>query len=183
MERVPCWPLTNREFVCSYCCVCDWPYSKLLLVFDRWSMGPHVCNFTSCMRHFAFRIHRNVNNVLPCIDLRWLNVWHGCRVDAGRTESTFVAIAVCAIDLTRRCYWCSMQHRAVCNFTSFMRHFAFRIHRNVNNGLALIFVDWMYGTRVGPGQAARTFVAIAVCVCDWPYSKVLLVFDAVWGRM
>ena len=24
---------------------------------------------------------------------------------------------------------------AICTFTSFMRHFVFRIHRNVNNGL------------------------------------------------
>ena len=79
--------------------------------------------------------------VLRCvIDLRWLNVWNGCRVVPGRTGCTFVAIAACAIYLTRSCYWRSMEYEAVCNFTSFMRHFVFRIHRNVNNGLALIFV-------------------------------------------
>ena len=34
-----------------------------------------VCNFTSLMSHFAFRINRNVNNVWCCFILRWLIVW------------------------------------------------------------------------------------------------------------
>ena len=79
-----------------------------------------ICNFTSFMRHFSFRIHRKCNNnVWPCIDVRLLNVWNGCRVGPERTARTFVAIAACAIDLTRSCYWCSMQYGMVYNFTSY----------------------------------------------------------------
>ena len=55
---------------------------------------------------------------------------------------TFVAIiAACVIDVARSCYWCWMQYEMVLfRFASFIRHVAFRIHRNVNNGLSLIFV-------------------------------------------
>ena len=54
----------------------------------------------------------------------------------------FVAIATCAIDLTRNCYCGSMQYEDGCNFTSFMRHILLSEYaaRNVDNGLALIFV-------------------------------------------
>ena len=61
-----------------------------------------------------------------------------------------VAIAACTIELTRSCYWCLMQYMAPYMQFHLMRHFAFRIHRNVanKNGLGLIFAGQMYGTGV-----------------------------------
>ena len=80
-------------------------------------MGPPVCNFTSLMRHFALQYTATlIMYGLALNDLRWLNVWNGCRVGTGRTGRTFVAIAAwCVIDVTRNCYWCAMQCGAVCN--------------------------------------------------------------------
>ena len=117
----------------------------------------------------------------PCVNLRRLNVWNGC---LGQTVRTFVDIAACAIDLTRNWYRCSMQYGTVCAVTSFMRHFAVRIHHNFyHNGLALIFVGAMYGTVPRWPCTNSSYVSSYCCMCDYPYSKLSLVFDAVWSRM
>ena len=71
------------------------------------------------MRHFAFRIYRNGNNP-ACIDLRWLNVWNGCRVGPGRTARTFVAVLLrVRLTLLEAVIGvrCSI-NGVVCNFTS-----------------------------------------------------------------
>ena len=67
-----------------------------------------VHNFTSCVIVFYLCIRRNVvnKNGLALIFVG-LNVWNGCRVVSGRTESTFVATIVTReIQLTPRCFCC-----------------------------------------------------------------------------
>ena len=44
MKRVPCWPWTISSYVCSYCCVYDWPYSKVLAIGYWCSMQRAVCD-------------------------------------------------------------------------------------------------------------------------------------------
>jgi len=54
------------------------------------------------------------------------------------------------------------------------------LYNNDDDGFALLDLKWIYGTAlrcVGPGQTGGT----CVCMCPWNL-KVLLVFDAVWGR-
>ena len=112
MERVPCWPCTNSTYVCSYYCyVCDSAYSKMFSLFD--AVGA-VCNFTSCAIAFAFRMRRNLNNEY-CNGLALIFVGRMYGTGAVlalcvQTESTFVAIAAGAIQLTRRCFCCSMPY-------------------------------------------------------------------------
>ena len=118
MERVSCGPWTNSAYVCGHYLLLGVRLTLLEAVIGaRCSMVSYVI-LPHAQFCFVFRIHRNVDNG-PCIDLRWLNVWNGCRVGPGWTARTFVTIAAwCAIGLTRSCYWCLMQYWAVCNFTS-----------------------------------------------------------------
>ena len=133
MIRVPSWPWTKSAYVCTYYSVCDWPYSKmLLLVFDVCSMGPYVISPHSCVVILFSEYAETLINDGSCMNLHCLSVWHGCRVGPGQTASTFAAIA------------------------------------NVNNGLALIFVGCWY-------------VRSCYSVCNWPFSKLLLVFDVSRG--
>ena len=133
------------------------------------------------MRHFTFRIHCNDDNGLALIFVGWMY-----DTGAGRTARTFVTIAAPVIDLGRRCYyWCSMH-------TEWGRRSHINSPRScaillseytatlINNGLC-IDLRWLniwYGCHIDTEQTARAFVAIATRVCDWPYSKLLLlVFD------
>ena len=72
MKRVPCWPWTNRLYVCSHYCVHGWPYSKLSFVLEYGAVC-NVMSFMHAMHYFAVRIHRNVNNNgLALIFVGWM---------------------------------------------------------------------------------------------------------------
>ena len=136
------------------------------------------------MRRFALRIHRNVNTGLALIFVAWLNVWTVCRVGPGWPVRTFVAIAAwCAIDFTRSCYQCSMQYAVVFKFDSCAILLSeYTVTMKKWSCIDLPSLNLWNECRVCPGRTARTFLAInCYMVCDWPYSKLLLVLDAVWG--
>ena len=107
MEWVPCWPWMNSAYVCSYCYVLfDWPYSKLLLVFNA------VCRYMQfhVIRHVALRIHRNVNNGLALFFVGWMHeMGTVLALDKQSVRLQLLIDAWCVIDLTQNCFWCSMQ--------------------------------------------------------------------------
>ena len=45
--------------------------------------------------HALFKYMMYNNNGSALIFIRWLNVWNGCRVGAGRSARTFVLLRVC----------------------------------------------------------------------------------------
>ena len=78
MERVLCWPLMHSTYVCSYCCaVCDWPYSKLLLVFDAVCMGPYLIlpHAPFCSPNTPQRSQRDLHwsSLVECVE--WVPCW------------------------------------------------------------------------------------------------------------
>ena len=184
MERVPCWPCTNSKYVCSNCClVCDWPYWKLLLVFDVACMGRM---WFYLIRHFAFRIHRNVNNG-PCIDFPWLNVFLIC-IDC-----------VPCWPWTKREYVCSYYYvmcdwpysklllvmgavcmdETLCNLTSYAILLSECILTSIMALHWSSLVEYMERVPYWPWTNSAYVCSYFYVVCDWPYSKLLLVFDTV----
>ena len=94
-----------------------------------------------------------------CIDLRWLNIWNGCRV--GQTVRTFELL--CALEFERVIIgvWSSMlwDH----NLT--LVRCPNSLNYNGDYGSALIFVGWMYGTVSCWHWTNSAYVCIAVwCV-------------------
>ena len=133
------------------------------------------------MRHFTFWIHCALTTRLALIFVGWMYVWTVCRVGPGRTVRTFVAIAT--IDLTQSCYWCLVQHGAVCNFTSC----AILLSEYIATSLIIMALHWsslvecMERVLCWPWTNSAYVCSYCCVVCDWPYySKLLLVLNAVW---
>ena len=80
--------------------------------------------------------------------LHSLNVLNGCHVGHGCTESTFSAIATCAVDIGRSYYWRSMRYGAAFNITSCAMLFLEYTATLIMAFLVLICGGWMYGTGV-----------------------------------
>ena len=88
----------------------------------------------------------------------------------------FVLLCVCA--RISRCYCLAFDVVWGHNFT-LMWYFAAQIHYNGNDGSALIFVCWMYGTGAVLALNQQR-VRLYCCVCL--NLKMLVMFDIVWGR-
>ena len=73
------------------------------------------------------------------VDLRWLNIWDGYRVDPERTERTCVSVC---LNLNMLFVSNAVWGR---NLT-LMRYFVVQIHYN-GNGDSCIDIKWMYATR------------------------------------
>ena len=94
-----------------------------------------------------------------------MNVWNGCCVGPGQTARTFVLLGVqlnlkkallisprvVFSNAVRIVIMVSYAIAALCVIL-LMRHFAFRIHYNGDNGSVLIFIGWMHGTDVVLGS-------------------------------
>ena len=157
MIRVPCWPWTNSAYVCSYCCECDWPYSKLLLLVSidvlwgrrAYVISPHSCaillsEYTATLIITGFALlfvgwMYDTGTALAlneqCVRLQLLlHVW------LTLTLSTRSCYHWCSIDVVwdRRSYIISPHSCAIllskCTATL------------ITTGSALLFVDWMYDT-------------------------------------
>ena len=61
----------------------------------------------------------------------------------------------CVLEFEASCYWCSMQYEVVMSPSC-----AVQIHYNGDDGCAFIFVEFTERSRVGLGQAGRTFVLV-----------------------
>ena len=98
MERVPCWCWTNSKYVCSYCCVYNWRYSKLIAVhcsIDAVVWGHMYVYFIDTALYFPN--NHNVNDGLALIFV-WLNVWNGCRLYWRWTNRKYVCSYCCVYD-------------------------------------------------------------------------------------
>ena len=106
-----------------------------------------------------------------CCYVRWIYMepWP---VGPGQTGCTFVLMCVCI----RSCYSFSMQYECVCKSNSTLSYF--QIYRNCDGGSAFMFVKCMQRWRVDATPTGGTLVL----VCDSIRSKMLFVFDVVWGR-
>ena len=145
-----------------------------------------VSNLT-LMRCFAVQINDTLRRrwrvCVAYFDLRWLNVWNGCRrVGAWRAARTFACIAMCVcvcLCLNLKCllesanYWRSIQYEVVCSLI-IMRYFAVQINDTLQWRwwvcvAWLTFVGWMYWMDVvvlaRDEQSVRLFVLLSVCVC------------------
>ena len=96
------------------------------------------------------------------------------------TNSAYVCIALCALELEWRVYWRSMQYYEVIISASYA--ISLSTYTTITTMMALCsswFVERMERVSCCP-WTNRPYVRIAVCVCS--NLKVLLVFDAVCGR-
>ena len=126
------------------------------------------------------------------IDLRWLNVWNGCRrVGAWRAARTFACIAMCVcvcLCLNLKCllesanYWRLIQYEVVCSLI-IMCYFAVQINDTLQWRwwvcvAWLTFVGWMYWMDVVvlalDEQHVSLLILLCVCVClCWNLRRVL----------
>ena len=157
MERVPCWPWTNRTYVC----VCL--NLNVLFVFNAvWGR-----NLTP-MRYFVVQIY----TTMAMTTLHWSSlVGYMERVPCW-TNSPYVCIAACA--WTWMCYYWRLIQYAISPSCVVQIHY---ITMTITALRWFSFVECMAWCRVVPGQTARTFALLCVCL----NLKLLLVFDAVWG--
>ena len=152
---------SDEQHVRLYCCV-----RVLLLVFGAlW--GDRNLN-----RDVQICYNNADDGSRLCIDLRSLNVWDWCRLGPGRIGCTFIFL-----EFDTFMHWCSM-------IITLLSCDVQKINFNGNDdGSALIFGYWMYGTDavLAPDkQAVRFYLYFCVCArilrCYW------LVFDALRGR-
>ena len=192
----------NEQHVRLCCCVCAWigrcywwimQYQDVISSSYTLCIDLHLMNVWNGCRVFPGRTVRTfillefdtwywlwgrnftrTYTTMAMTVLHWILfdecIWNGCRIVPGRTARTFVLLGFDTCYIVDR----STQYEVVIS-----RSCALQIHHNGDDGSALIFLCWIYGTGVGrvdSGRTARTFVAlIAVCA-------VLLVFDSVWSR-
>ena len=118
------------------------------------------------MRYFAVRWQWRL-----CVDLRLLNVlWNnGCRIGRKSTARTFALL--CALELEYACYLCLMQYEVVMHPKWSHPHAcAILLHYNGDDGSALIFVGWMYGTGVAlvvHEQRVRLYCFVCALELEW----------------
>ena len=67
---------------------------KVLIIGVRYSMRSYAIA-PSCAISLSKQIHCNGDDGCALLDLGWLNVCNGCRVDPWRTARTFVLLSVC----------------------------------------------------------------------------------------
>ena len=145
MKRVPCWPWTNRAYVCI---------AVYALEFE--GVIGVLCNVMppSCTRCSNALQSRCWSSFVECMGY--------CGVDFRQTARTFVLQPACSnlkVSLVFHAVW----GRTLMP----MRHFAVQMYYN---GDALIFVCWMMKRRrVGPGRTVCTFVLLFVC---WRFDTV-----------
>ena len=95
MERVSRWPWTNRKYVYIIACVCAWATSIMVLVFDASQHEvARILTFMHCPNNY-----NGDDGSARLLNLRWLNVWNGCRVGPWRTARTFVFIAAWLLEV------------------------------------------------------------------------------------
>ena len=163
MERVLCRPCMNSAYVCIIMHELEWAWSCY------WCSMQYVCMIKVVISPSSYMWCQK--NTLQwqcrlCIDLRALNVWNGCHVGRGRTGRTFVAIAACAIVLTRSCYWCLMQ----------------QYETYVILPTSCSIFPSKYTTYVS-SWTNSTYVCIDVYAFDFIWGGYCLVFNSVWRRM
>ena len=90
------------------------------------------------------------------VDLRWLNIWDGYRVDPERTERTCVCLNLNMLFVSNAVWGRNL---------TLMRYFVVQIHYNVN-GDSCIDIKWMYTTALRWIDLMQT-VGTSECICAW----------------
>ena len=138
----------HKQAVRLYFFVCAWTWMKGLLAFDAVLWGHNSASYAISLS--TYTIYNNGDDDSLLIFVRWT---YGTGVVLS-LDGQAVRLHCCVCARMRRCYWCSMQYVVVISPSSYG-----------NDGSALIFVCWTYGTTGVVLALNQQLVRLYCCVC------------------